>query len=300
MTGIIFDILRFSIHDGPGIRTTIFLKGCPLKCEWCHNPESQSFKPQLSFNAEKCLNCFECVNACPNHVHKIKDGIHFVDWNLCKSQGECVKVCSSNALKIIGEKKSIIEIIEEVKKDIQYYKKSGGGVTISGGEPLAQFKFTKELLIALKHEGIHTCIDTCGFAKEEYYKAILPYTDLFLFDYKLTDSSKHKKYTNVDNDLILSNLNFLYKNNAEIILRCPIIPGINDNEKHFNGIKELIKKYPNLKAVELMPYHNLGKDKAARIGMEYKLLNLKSIDDFEMQKRVNSVKVKGMNVYFDN
>jgi glycyl-radical enzyme activating protein len=289
--GIVFDLLRFSINDGPGIRTTIFLKGCSLKCEWCHNPESQSFEPQLSFNPEKCLNCFECVDACTNSAHKIKNNIHYVDWNMCKAEADCINACSSNALKMIGKEGTVEEIIWEVKKDIKYYKNSGGGVTISGGEPLAQFNFTKGLLLALKDEGIHTCIDTCGFANQEHFGKILPHTDLFLFDYKLTNNTEHKKYTNVGNELILSNLDFLYKNGANIILRCPIIPGINDNKEHFIGINKLIKKYPKLQSVELLPYHNMGRDKSLRIGKKYKLGEIIAPDAFIKQKWINFIKI---------
>jgi glycyl-radical enzyme activating protein len=253
--GIVFDIHRFSLNDGPGIRTTIFLKGCPLRCDWCHNPESQSFKPQLSFNPEKCLNCFECVKACPNGVHQNLDGKHVINWESCTTSGECVKVCAYDALKIIGSENTITEIISEVLKDINYYRKSGGGLTISGGEPLAQPEFTLELLKAAKKVGIHTCVDTCGLASLDSYKEILPYTDLFLFDYKVTDNKKHKDLTGGGNRQILKNLEYLISNKAEVILRCPLIPTINDEEKHLEGIAEIIKKYPEISSIEIISYH---------------------------------------------
>lgn len=287
MTGLTFDIHRFSLNDGPGIRTTVFLKGCYLKCEWCHNPESQSFKPQLSFNPEKCLHCFECVKACPNNAHKTKDSNHFVDWNLCDLAGKCVEVCPSGALKIIGTNAEVNFIISEVIKDKKYYDKTGGGITISGGEPMAQFEFTKELLIEAKKNGLHTVLDTCGYGEQYHYKEILNYVDLFLFDYKFTDEKLHKEYTGVTNKEILSNLDFLYSKGASITLRCPMIPGINDNDDHLNGIKDIIKQYPLLKSVEIMPYHNMGKDKAGRVGMDYKLSLIKNAEESDKQRWIS-------------
>ena len=273
-SGIVFDIHRFSLNDGPGIRTTVFLKGCPLKCLWCHNPESQLFQPQLSFNEEKCLHCFNCVPACPNGVHQIHNNKHLVIWDHCLLSGECVTACPNDVLKIIGYQSTVNEIIAEVKKDLSYYKNSGGGITISGGEPLAQFQFTKELLISSKEADIHTCVDTCGQAAQNHFHEILPYTDLFLFDYKTTNPHQHKYLTGTDNRLILSNLDYLYNNGASIIVRCPLIPGINDNEAHLHSIAHLKNKYPKLKAIEILPYHSMGRNKSYQIGNEYKLFNV--------------------------
>jgi pyruvate formate lyase activating enzyme len=282
--GIIFDIQRFSLVDGPGIRTTVFLKGCSLRCSWCHNPESQSFKPQLSFNSEKCINCLECLKACPDGAHKQENGKHFLDWSLCSTSAKCVNVCSPGALKIMGHTEYVEQIVTEVLKDKNYYNRTGGGVTVSGGEPLSQPEFTLQLLKEFKKYGLHTVIDTCGAVKEKSYRDILPYTDLFLFDYKITSGSEHKKYTGAGNELILSNLDFLYKNNAAIILRCPVIPGINDNEEHFYRIKKIMRQYPAIKSVELMPYHNMGRGKAERIGLAYAFPELKTTDEKTRQE----------------
>ena len=296
MTGITFDIHRFSLNDGPGIRTTVFLKGCYLKCEWCHNPESQSFKPQLSFNPEKCLHCFDCVKVCPNNAHKIKDHKHFVEWDLCDLAGKCVEVCPSGALKIIGNNIEVEFIISEVLKDKKYYDKTGGGITISGGEPMAQFEFTNQLLMEAKKEGLHTVLDTCGYGEKSHYEEILPYVDLFLFDYKLTDEKLHKDYTGISNKEILANLDFLYNSGASIILRCPLIPAINDNEEHLQGIKKIIQKYPELQAVEIMPYHNMGRDKAKRVGMDFKLSEVKNADERDKQRWINYFAGEKLNV----
>ncbi len=282
--GITFDIHRFSLNDGPGIRTTVFLKGCPMKCLWCHNPESQSFKPQLSFNPDKCINCFNCVEACSNGVHKIINDRREVEFNLCSLNGDCVSACTTGALKIIGNSSSVDSIMNEVLKDRLYYEKSGGGITISGGEPLAQPQFTKAILTEAKKAGIHTCVDTCGFAKQKVFEDILELTDIFLFDYKATNPEMHFKLTGVEIKPVLDNLDFLYRNNASIILRCPLIPGVNDTEEHLNGIKNLLTKYPKIHSAELMPYHDMGRDKAAQVGMIYRLRDIKSANKHDKER----------------
>ncbi|MCF8240361.1 MAG: glycyl-radical enzyme activating protein [Melioribacteraceae bacterium] len=293
-TGIVFDIQRFSLHDGPGIRTTVFLKGCPLDCKWCHNPEAKSYIPQLSFDAEKCKNCFECVNACPNNVHQIVESNHVVMFDECKLAGECIAVCPTSALEIIGINNTADEIIEIVLKDLDYYKNSNGGVTISGGEPMAQFNLTKELLVRLKELKIHTAIETCGYSPTKKYAEILHLVDLFLFDFKETDEERHKLYTGVDNKLIRENLEFLLDNNAEVILRCPLIPGVNDNENHFKGIAELNKKHPNLKRIEIMAYHNAGFAKSKKIGLAPFDSEIPTADENQKQKWLNSFKALGV------
>ncbi len=224
MKGIVFDIQRFALHDGPGIRTTIFLKGCPLRCEWCHNPESFLLKPQyqnITVNGEKIR-------------------------------------------KLVGEEKTVDELIFEVLKDKDYYDESGGGVTISGGEPMMQFEFTKSLLKAFKKEKIHTCLDTSGFAKWELFEEILSYIDLFHYDFKLADSAKHKKYTSQPNELILSNLEKICKLKKPFILRCPIIPNVNDNYEHNNKIAQFAKLYPHIE-IDKLEYHDMGRNKISEL-----------------------------------
>lgn len=267
-TGLVSDIQRFSLHDGPGIRTTVFLKGCPLNCKWCHNPETQISKPQLSFSADKCLNCFKCVEVCPTGTHYIEDEQHKVNFSLCELSGECVSVCPNDALKIIGKENSINETLELVLRDKEYYNNSGGGLTISGGEPMNQFSFTRDLLQLAKLNGIHTVLETCGFAPKNRYLEIIHLVDLFLYDYKETDPVKHKEFTGVDSKVIIDNIKTLHDNGANIILRCPIIPSVNDRDDHFEGIAELVSQLPNLVSVELMAYHDFGRDKAAKVGRD--------------------------------
>lgn len=266
--GTVFDIQRFSINDGPGIRTTVFLKGCLLKCIWCHNPESQTIRPQLSFKSDLCQNCLNCISACPNHVHFKHNGQHFVNFSNCNLNGDCTEICPNDALEIIGEKKSVRQVMDIVLNDIQYYKNSGGGLTISGGEPLLQIDFTSGLLQEAKKNHIHTCVDTSGYSPTKNFEQIISFTDLFLFDYKITDIEEHIKYTGVDPDLILHNLEYLNHRNSKVVLRCPIVPGLNDNDEHFSKIVDISNKYPNIICVELMPYHDFGRKKSKEIGLK--------------------------------
>jgi len=279
MTGLVFDIQRFALHDGPGIRTTVFLKGCPLRCAWCHNPESQSFKPELSFWADKCQNCFSCVAACPTGAQKVVDQTHVFEHELCDACGRCVPECPHGVLKMIGEEMGVDYVVLEVMKDMAYYDRTGGGLTISGGEPMAHFDFTYSLLCGAKTVGIHTCVDTCGFVPMEKLRAVVNKVDLFLFDYKITNPQAHRQWTGVSNGLVLSNLDFLYSSGASIVLRCPLVPGVNDTPDHLDGISKLSAQYPDLAGIEIMPYHNMGRDKARRIGREPALPDLPSTDD---------------------
>lgn len=271
-SGLVVDIHRFSLYDGPGIRTVVFLKGCPLDCLWCHNPESKSYKPQLSFNQSKCTNCFECVKVCSNGAHFIDaNGAHSVDFEKCRACGNCAEVCPSGALTIIGKPYTADEIVSLALKDKPYYDESGGGITLSGGEPMAQFEFTLDVLKKAKAAGLHTALETCGFTRVSRYLDVMPYVDLFLYDYKATNPIAHKEYTGADNNLILDNLRVLAESGAEIVLRCPLIPGFNDTDDHLKGIASLSLTYPNIKMIEIMPYHTIGLDKAKKIGAPQQL-----------------------------
>jgi pyruvate formate lyase activating enzyme len=297
MEGIVFDIQRFALHDGPGIRTTVFLKGCPLRCVWCCNPESFKNSPQLAYIEKNCSMCKNCITACKENVFSICSDdlkIDFLNCNLC---GDCIEACDAGALKYFGYTANADIVIAEVVKDISYYNNSGGGLTLSGGEPLSQIEFAIEILEGAGKHNIHTCIETSGFVNKNLIFKTIPLVDLYLFDFKMSSSAEHQKYTNVGNSMILENLDLLIINGCSVILRCPIIPGINDHDEHLKCIAELSMKYPELKGVELMPYHNWGMDKYKQIGVESVLITGSATKD---DKRVWINKIKsfgGNNIY---
>lgn len=269
MEGIIFDIQKFALHDGPGIRTTVFLKGCPLVCKWCCNPESQELKEQLAYDSDKCKDSLACVATCKPGAHSSLFNYHRFNRSKCTACGDCANSCSNNALKFYGYRQTSDDVITEVLKDFDYYRNSGGGLTLSGGEPLMQILFATEILKKAKEANIHTCIETSGFADRDKIENVAKYTDLFLYDYKMTNDKQHLKYIGVSNQKIIENLGLLATLKKEVILRCILIPGLNDNEQHFRAIANLSNKYTNISKVELMLYHDYGSHKYAPIGMKY-------------------------------
>ena len=287
MTNIVFDIQRFCINDGPGIRTTVFFKGCMLNCLWCHNPESKSPTPTLMYHKEKCINCGKCIELCS--LHKIENNQHIIDRTKCDVCGKCVSNCLG-ALEICGKQMNVSEIVKEILKDKEFYQASNGGITLSGGEPLLNISFIKELLEEAKKHNIHTCIETCGHVNFYYFEKIKEYVDIFLYDIKETDAVLHQKYTGVDNKLILENLYKLNQIGSKIILRCPIIPGLNDRIEHLKEIAKIANELENVLEIHIEPYHPMGKNKSESIGTKYLLSNLNFVEEETVNQWIYEIK----------
>ncbi len=287
---MVFDIQRFSLHDGPGIRTTVFLKGCPLRCLWCHNPESFVAGQQLAYNAGICTGCGLCAEVCPHGVHSfVRSNIgfpqtHKVDFAKCQQCGACIEQCPAKALKFFGTSMSSNDVIAEVLQDSKYYASSGGGITISGGEPTLQFDFLMELLGLSKQHGLHAVVETYGLASVEKTKQLAELTDLFLIDYKVTGEERHKELTGMGNARLYDTLAFLSKIGKPVVLRCPIIPTINDTSEHFDAILKLQSTYSCIEKLEVMPYHSIGVSKWKSTGQDYSLLHLENPTEKDKKK----------------
>ncbi len=267
MNAKIIEIKRFAVHDGDGIRTTVFLKGCPLKCVWCHNPESIDFKPQMAFYKNKCIGCGECVSVCPAEAHKITQEGHTFERDLCVACGKCEKVCLGEALKFYGKEMTVDELLPILLEDKDFYETSGGGVTLSGGECLMQADFCAELLRKLKKEGVNTAVDTCGYVSRMAIDMVMPYTDIFLYDLKSYDEDVHIKCTGQSNKVILDNLKYIDDCGKKTEIRIPYVPKYNDNQ--IEKIGEFLSKLNNVVKVRVLPYHNYA-------GSKYEALNMKN------------------------
>jgi len=267
MDGLVTRIQRFSIHDGPGIRTTVFLKGCQLSCIWCQNPEAIKDYPEVVFYQINCIHCGKCAEVCQQHCFTCKDKIEF-DSNECIQCGRCIDICPVNALKWSSLKMSSEDVLKEVTKDREYYDISGGGVTLSGGEPLRQIEFCVDFFRKAKSLGLHLAVDTSGFIQTELLDKIVQYVDLFLYDIKFIDAALHFKYTGQSNDLILTNFQKIYEENKIIVVRVPLVPGITDKKENLSQINKFVKTYSNKIKIQQIPFNNLIKDKYKMLGKD--------------------------------
>ncbi|MBN2323100.1 MAG: glycyl-radical enzyme activating protein [Spirochaetes bacterium] len=293
--GVIFDIQRFSLHDGPGIRTLVFMKGCPLRCLWCSNPESQSRNPQVLFYEEKCIGCGACYEVCPRR------GSLLEDWPVpredCTGCGCCVEVCFAGARELSGRVVSVREVLDVVLRDRTFYEQSEGGVTVGGGEPLLQYEFTAGLLRACRENGLHTAVETCGFAGKNALETVLQHTDLLLFDLKHMDTEVHKRYTGAGNERILENARFASKTVRKMVIRMPLIPGVNSDETNIEALAGFIKnELEGVERVDILPYHTMGASKITRLGGEYPLGDLEPLTQERIDRTTGILKSRGLKV----
>lgn len=290
--GLVFNIQRFSVHDGPGIRTTVFMKGCPLRCLWCSNPESQGFSPTLMVRDINCKGCGACSKACPRGAICIHEHQRTIDRNKCNDCFNCVEFCIYRSLSVCGRYMSSPDILEEILKDKAFYENSGGGVTVSGGEPLSQGDFVADLFALCRNAGLNTVLDTTGYAPWETMKAVIEFADLILFDIKHLDREAHKKTTGVDNHLILQNLKRA-ADYARIWLRIPLIAGFNDSEEHVRAITRLGRRY-RVEKISLLPYHEGGKTKCEQIGGAYSFPGNSPPDDAHLIRLKQIIEHEGL------
>jgi pyruvate formate lyase activating enzyme len=294
-TGMVYNIQAYSIHDGPGIRTVVFLKGCPLSCQWCCNPESMSGKPELGFRQTLCNGCGQCIEVCPQKALSLEEGTGAlkIDRVLCDNCGMCVPACPRQALTIYGQKMTVRQVVDEVSKDAPFYRRSGGGVTISGGEPLKQPEFLLGILEACRQVGLHTAIETSGYCSSRTLSKVLDKVDLFMFDLKMMNAERHLELTGKNNHLILNNAHMLAEAGCTVQPRMPLIPGVNDSEDNLSMLASFLHSI-GWSSIELMPYHQFGKGKYAALGKPYRMDDVPIANPEDVEKASKSLKKHGI------
>ena len=297
MKGNIFDIKKFAIHDGPGIRTTLFLKGCPLNCLWCHNPEGIQNRINLWYFERKCIRCGSCISACPNKALSIGKGDEpniSINRSKCDNSGACVKACPTTALTFDGYEMEVNEAVDKLMQDQIFYEQSGGGITISGGDPLLQYDFSREVLKKCREKGVHTAIETCMYAKKEIFQSFFGLVDLFIVDIKIMDPGKHQKYVGTGNDLILSNFKTLVENDQNILVRIPLIPEITSTEDNIRSICQFVVKNAPDTAIELINFNPLAENKYRLMGKDnISLSEMKPYSQKELDKFYSIIEDEG-------
>jgi len=293
--GTIFDVKRFCVHDGPGIRTTVYFKGCPMRCWWCHNPESQLFEHELAYRASRCLRCYACLDACPSRAISANGKGNLIDREKCDVCGKCVYSCSIEALEIVGRDVTDKDLVREIRDDMVFYEESGGGVTFSGGEPLSQPEFLLACLKECRKAGIHTAIDTCGYAPTETVETIAPFADLWLYDLKIIDDYRHTQFTGVSNSLILENIARLADIGASIVIVTPLVADVNDDDDNITGIAEFAQDL-GIGNISILPYHDIGVGKYDLIGGSRPFSELKSPSDSRIVEIEKTLLSYGLNV----
>jgi len=296
ITGFVFDIKKYAIHDGPGSRTTVFFKGCPLQCQWCQNPESWKREPELGLRTGRCVRCGQCAEVCTRQAITFTEDQPVTDVNICNLCGECVDACMAGAREIIGQEMTVGDVMIEIEKDVVFYDQSGGGVTFSGGEPLMQPEFLLALLNQCQTQGIHTAVDTSCYAEPQIVESISKKTDLFLCDLKHMDSDIHKRFTGVENNLILDNIKHLSEAGKEIIIRIPVIPDFNDDQTNIEATGKFAASLPSVSGIDILPYNRGGTEKSARLSAGTKLMKTETPDEEKMNSIAQTLNNYGFEV----